>query len=76
METRIASYQEPGLRMQLVKTFKEDIKTDGLPTSLYYEAFQIRKNRKILCTFKWERPARQKFETLIREQLLQTKLDL
>lgn len=63
METRIASYQEPGIRLQLIKINEP-------------ERYQIRKNRKILCTFKWETPAKQKFEILIREQLLQTKLEL
>lgn len=62
-ETKIASYQEPGCRMQLIKINDP-------------EHYQIRKNRKILCNLKWETPARQKFNALIQKELLQTKLEL
>ena len=74
METKISSYQEPGIRLQLIKIKKEVIRKDGYPTSLTEIYYQIRKNRKVLCNLKWEGPARQKFNTLIQQELLQTKI--
>ena len=69
METRIASYQEPKLRLQLIKI--TDFEYDIGATS-----YQIRKNRKVLCNIKWESSARQKFNSIIQQHLLQTKIEL
>lgn len=80
METRIASYQEPGIRLQLLEIMHEnDLLTtniNGEPMAYHRIEYQIRKNRKVLCTMKWETTARQKFNSLIQQQLLQTKLEL
>lgn len=69
METKIASYQEPSIRLQLIKIFNRTKSVYGITT------YQIRKNRKIICTFKWECPARQKFLKIIQNELLQTRMD-
>lgn len=61
METKIATYTEPGIRLQLIKID---------------EYYQIRKNRKRLCNIKWETPAKQKFNALIQQEILQTKMNL
>lgn len=65
METKIASYQEEGIRLQLLK-----ISDYSTQMGIYY---QIRKNRKVICRFKWERPAKQKFNALIQQELLKQK---
>lgn len=82
METKIASYQENGIRLQLVKIsydipqikHNENFKPDLTGTIITTHHYQIRKNRKVICNIKWEYPARQKFLAMIQQELLQTKL--
>lgn len=77
METKIASYQEKGVRLQLIKMYNYNPDNPreykpGIPMVFY----QIRKNRKVICNLKWITPARQKFNALIQQELLQTSIDI
>lgn len=85
METKIASYQEPGVRLQLIfispsleETRKQVMEyySTGKKSAFKTSYYQIRRNRKVLCNLKWETPARQKFNALIQQEILQTKRDL
>ena len=74
METKIASYQEHGIRLQLINIMPDDINLTYTEMKNHGH-YQIRKNRKVLCNMKSESPARQKFNTLIQQELLQTKIN-
>lgn len=76
MDKKIATYTEHGIRLQLLEITTEDDHFNQYQIPIggkkYY---QIRENRKRLCTFKWETPARQKFNALIQQHLLQTSIN-
>lgn len=68
-EETITSYQEEGIRLQLVKI----LDTDKILPITYY---QIRENRERKCNFKELHHAKRKFYLMIGERLLQTNLDI
>lgn len=82
-ETKIASYQEKGIRLQLIK-IGVDKEQKRKEVQEFYNTgkkiftpdyYQIRKNRKVLCNIKFLNPARQKFLAIIQQELLQTIID-
>lgn len=76
MEKTIASYQEEGIRLQLVEVKIEDIGSDGIPTDLTSIKYKIIKNRKVIKTLKILDNAKYWFLNTIRDNLYQTKLQL
>ena len=68
METKIASYQEPDIRLQLVKI-----------TDFTYDVgavkYQIRINRKIVYTTTYIEDAKQKMKQYIYKYLNQTEIN-
>lgn len=76
MEKTIASYQEEGIRLQLVEVKIEDIGSDGIQTDLTSIKYKIIKNRKVIKTLKILDNAKYWFLNTIRDNLYQTKLQL
>lgn len=79
-EEKIATYTTKNQRIQLLKItfeagvqFRTVIENDGLID--YYTKYQIRINRKVIDTYKYESQASRKMASIITSELLQQKFN-